>query len=361
MVKLAYMNRIVIIIIFSLVCFECSGQLYKFSSWVKAGSKANNYEMGLDNIVFKTGKKSVYLKSVVKNSDGYGTISQYTDAQNYIGKKIKVTGYIKYENVEGWAGMWLRIDSKIGKKPIRFDNMNNRALQGTSDWKKCEIEMDVPLSASVLNYGALLNGNGSIWFDNFNIEILGPSSIANNYDSIPTEPRNTDFEEDLELNYNAEEVDWKSLKVFVADKVEFNGMNANMTISKCQIIEIESKSGVSGIYVIGDGLIKLKNEEYSSDISGCLLRFNPKDMKQLINIENKQEIKSKKFLKSSMKKLKPSFRHCYHNKYDALIPKQGNYALNFYTKGGEILASYRQEKLVVVFDYSKNKILYNKK
>ncbi|MBD3904605.1 hypothetical protein NAL32_12170 [Chryseobacterium sp. Ch-15] len=59
----------------------------------------------------------------------------YTLPENYIGKKITLSGYIKTENItDGFAGLWLRIDPEIA-----FDNMKKVDLKGTNDWKKYEV------------------------------------------------------------------------------------------------------------------------------------------------------------------------------------------------------------------------------
>ena len=50
---------------------------------------------------------------------------QTCDAGDYLGKRIKMTGYIKSENVTDWAGMWFRVDSKTEYEILSFDNMQD--------------------------------------------------------------------------------------------------------------------------------------------------------------------------------------------------------------------------------------------
>ena len=47
------------------------------------------------------------------------------------------------EEVKGWAGLWMRVDGKE-KTGIAFDNMANRSIKGTTDWKTYEVVLDVP-------------------------------------------------------------------------------------------------------------------------------------------------------------------------------------------------------------------------
>jgi len=45
-----------------------------------------------------------------------------------------LSGYIKSEDVNGWSGMWMRIDGESNQQ-LGFDNMRDRAIKGTTDWK----------------------------------------------------------------------------------------------------------------------------------------------------------------------------------------------------------------------------------
>ena len=77
----------------------------------------------------------------------------------YAGKRVRMSGYMKSQDVAGWAGFWFRIDGQ-GARPLAFDNMHGRAVRGTTGWKKYEIVLDVPQQATNLAYGALLDGTG---------------------------------------------------------------------------------------------------------------------------------------------------------------------------------------------------------
>ena len=136
----------------------------------------------------------------------------------YRGKRLQLTGYVNTEDVNSWAGMWLRVDGKvIGKavtttvkrngdtrkvtssthdkelkKTLAFDNMSNRALTGTTGWTRCEIVLDVADSATNIAFGVLLNGTGQLWFDDLKFDIVNtdvPTTGGRN-----KEPLNLDFE-----------------------------------------------------------------------------------------------------------------------------------------------------------------------
>jgi hypothetical protein len=168
-------------------------------NWFKSGSKSESYKIATDSIIFQSGKKSVSIASLDSSIEGFETIMQSCSARNFLGTRIKMTGYIKSENVADWAGMWLRIDSKTPGESLGFDNMQDRPIIGNSDWTKCEIVMDVPAESITLKFGALISGTGKIWFDNVTFEILDNASpkISNELNSmpLPEKPQNLDFEE----------------------------------------------------------------------------------------------------------------------------------------------------------------------
>jgi hypothetical protein len=169
------------------------------TGWFNAGSKPKSYEMGIDKSAGQNGKNAATIKSIDKTIDGFGTLMQQCNPNKYLGKRIKMSGFVKTENVTGWAGLWLRVDQTGSRQPLSFDNMADRPIKGTTDWTKYEITLDVPNNASLIAYGALIDGTGQIWFDNITFEIISdfaPSTGSTNLKKSPTvdEPTNLDFE-----------------------------------------------------------------------------------------------------------------------------------------------------------------------
>jgi hypothetical protein len=110
-----------------------------------------------------------------------------------------MSGYVKSENVVSWAGLWLRVDQSGSQQSLSFDNMQSRPIKGTTAWKKYEIVLDVPSTASMIAFGALLDGTGQIWFDSITFEIVSTSvpttDITKSISSwTQSNPTNLDFE-----------------------------------------------------------------------------------------------------------------------------------------------------------------------
>ena len=161
------------------------------SGWFIAGSNPGKYEMTTDTSIFQSGTKSARIESTAKRIKGFGTLMQTCSAKKYLGKKVKMTGYMKSKEVKRWAGFWFRVDGASEKRSLSFDNMRDRPIEGTTEWTKYEIILEVPEKSVTLNYGALIVGTGTIWFDDITFSIVDDAiSVTGSLDK----PTNTDFE-----------------------------------------------------------------------------------------------------------------------------------------------------------------------
>ncbi len=165
--------------------------------WGRAGDKPGSYFMGMDKGAGKEGNKVATIKSIDKLIDGFGTIMQSFTPEKYLGKRIKMTGYLKTKDVKDWAGFWLRVDGEKGENSLAFDNMKNgktdRAVRGTTNWKQYEIVLDVSEKATNISFGALLSGTGQVWFDKIDFEIVSHSIPTTGEEDRFSAPRNLNF------------------------------------------------------------------------------------------------------------------------------------------------------------------------
>lgn len=192
----------------ALIVFTVS-TLFSFdlpNGWHKDGTNPEKYLMKIVKGSGKDGKNAATIKSIEATNDDFGTLMQMSSPKKYLGKQIKMTGYVKSDSVNGWAGLWMRVE-KPGKNDfLSFDNMHDRAITGITAWKKYEILLPVPSNATRIAYGALLSGSGQIWFDNITFEIVdnednppepeisNRSDIYNKTEVVTDEPVNLDFE-----------------------------------------------------------------------------------------------------------------------------------------------------------------------
>lgn len=147
--------------------FEDTTPTGQVKGWYHGGE---GYEAGADTEVVYQGKKSLRIKSISEGKFGVGTSS--FPAQDAAGKRLRYSGYIKTEEVvNGYAGLWWRVDGKDGT--LGFDNMGDRGVTGTTDWTKYEINLDIDSTVVNINFGVLMPGQGTAWFDALSIELDG--------------------------------------------------------------------------------------------------------------------------------------------------------------------------------------------
>lgn len=168
----------------------------KIKGWFLAGSDPGSYEIGLETNSEKGGNVA-YLKSTTNPTNGFGTIMQSFEPLDYLGKKIKLTGNIKAIDIVKWSGMWMRIDGlKEGKnETLGFDNMMDRPIKGTKDWKHYEIILEVPKEATYISYGVLIAGTGKVLIESFKFEIIDNEKESTGNLVKLTKPTNTNFDE----------------------------------------------------------------------------------------------------------------------------------------------------------------------
>ena len=88
------------------------------------------------------------------------------------GKRVRYSGYIKSEGItRGYAGLWWRVDGASGV--LAFDNMQSRGVTGTTDWTRYVVDLPVDANAKNINFGLLMPGDGTAWFDDLTVELDG--------------------------------------------------------------------------------------------------------------------------------------------------------------------------------------------
>jgi hypothetical protein len=162
--------------------------------WHVAGTKPAEYEVGVDAGQAYQGHDSAFLKSKRPSVDGFGTLMQNINAEQYKGNKVRLSGLVKSEEVTGWAGLWMRVDK--GTQLLTFDNMQKRPINGTTGWQRYYVVLDVPKDATAIAFGILLSGPGQVWLNSTKFEVVGldvPTAVASSQKSLPDKPVNLEF------------------------------------------------------------------------------------------------------------------------------------------------------------------------
>ena len=89
------------------------------------------------------------------------------------GKRIRISGWIKTNNVRECAGLEMYAYNADGVLVAIDQMMCARPIHGTTDWRKYEIVQDIPQEATKIFLSAILFCSGEIWTDDFQVEPVG--------------------------------------------------------------------------------------------------------------------------------------------------------------------------------------------
>lgn len=161
---------------------------------------------------FKSGRTSAYLSGAFQLELKSFTLVQYIKADDYRGKRIQLSAWVKPRNVTNVvnSGIWMRVDGF--STTLGYDDMAQRPVGGYGDWRKVAVVMDVPQAAIGIAFGALFQASNTLLVDDMHLDIVGtdivstsrivaPISNGNDststvaqYASSPRAPVNLDFE-----------------------------------------------------------------------------------------------------------------------------------------------------------------------
>ena len=167
--------------------------------WIITGTAPDKYKTGIDRTVFHTGTASAFIRSETEDftPDEYATIMQQFRAERFLGKRVRFSAFVKALEVEGWAGLWMRLDGKFSVT-LKLDNMQNRSIKGSVNWNLYSCVLDVPQETELINIGILLNGKGRVWMDNVSFQEVDKTIPVTDFEiqkEYPDYPENLMFEE----------------------------------------------------------------------------------------------------------------------------------------------------------------------
>ena len=127
-------------------------------------------------------------------SGGFPVAHAVASVSRYRGKRVRLSAWLKTAAVTRHAGLWFRVDGpdQDPQHALAFDAMANHPTWGTTDWHRCDLVFDVPPEAADVAFGVHLSGPGTIWADDFKIEVVDRSVPITRPPSAS--PRNLDFE-----------------------------------------------------------------------------------------------------------------------------------------------------------------------
>lgn len=145
------------------------------AGWGRTGWSPDAYDYSAEASAAYEGETGarVKSKSPFEGGDKYTLLEQYLDAQQFAGKRVRVTGYIKGQDVSGVAGLFLRYYATLDQSVVDLSRLEGQKVTGTSDWRKYEAVMDIPAGSYAIGYGLSITGEGEVWIDSLVVEVVG--------------------------------------------------------------------------------------------------------------------------------------------------------------------------------------------
>lgn len=211
-----------------------------------------------DNQVKYAENQSLKLMSDNTGKDFVAFQKYFTLAGKNI-NKVKITAKIKYENIEEFTGIWLRVHNENGER-IFFNNMEKQNLNATKDWQDVSIEFrnEKNEKLSGFFFGGIIQGSGIAWFDNFEIYIN-----AQKWEEKQPFQRDLTQEEEVWLKQNIYPIKSVDLKEKNSDDLKFlSGLIGNSKI----VALGESTHGSREVFLMKNRLVKYLTENLDFDI-----------------------------------------------------------------------------------------------
>jgi RNA polymerase sigma factor (sigma-70 family) len=151
----------------------------------RSSGPADEYLNEIDPNTLRTPESAPagHIKSLIPNipKDGnYTDLVKILARRIYVaplnrirGKRIRVSGWIKTNNVRECAGLVMYAYGAGGEMLAADEMISVRPIHGTTDWRKYEIVQDIPADAAKIVLGAGLFCSGEIWTDDFQVEVVG--------------------------------------------------------------------------------------------------------------------------------------------------------------------------------------------
>jgi C-terminal processing protease CtpA/Prc len=123
-----------------------------------------------DNEIAHGGKWSARIERP-PSIDGQFSAFSKAVAIDFSGQRVQIRGWLRTEDITGWVGLWMREDGEAG--PVEFNNMQARAIKGTTAWTEYTFVLPLNPAARTLVFGALASGTGKLWVDDLQLLVDG--------------------------------------------------------------------------------------------------------------------------------------------------------------------------------------------
>lgn len=141
--------------------------------WFKHGAAPapDSCHAGVDSEIVTHGTANMTLRCDVAVAGFVGAMQNF-NADRYLGRRVRFSALVKTDKVEGWGGIWMRVDDR-DKPNAALATMEDRPIKGSTDWTRQSVVLDAGSDANRISFGFTLTGKGQIWLADPQFEIVG--------------------------------------------------------------------------------------------------------------------------------------------------------------------------------------------
>lgn len=142
------------------------------------------FVVGTDHSQHHGGNAAAIIQAFGWSSGKSFRMEQNFAADAYRGKRVRWSGWVRYDNVTGSdVGLYLSVEAPHQYTGV--DDMSNRSLSGTSDWRQISSVLDVPPNALGITVGVVMAGGGTLVVDDLRLDVVGTDVPTTNTNTKP--------------------------------------------------------------------------------------------------------------------------------------------------------------------------------
>ena len=132
-----------------------------------------HYSTKLDPTTVRNGKPTRLLESKVAGAgEWFAWDWNNRHPDKYLGKRMKLSMWIKTENVTGPSGLCLRVVGPNFQDIVPNLSKDQRTIRGTTPWTRYEFTAFIPPETQNICTGVRLGGKGKLWLDDVQYEVV---------------------------------------------------------------------------------------------------------------------------------------------------------------------------------------------
>ena len=135
--------------------------------WVLSGGAHDLYAVRRD------GTSGWVLEPVRDTFGRYATWMRVADADEYRGKRVRITAPVKTKGATRRVDVWARVQAKDSPGDGRGLGGDWQQLASDSDWATRTLVLDVPAEGAFLEYGVGVAGPGTVSIGKATVEVVG--------------------------------------------------------------------------------------------------------------------------------------------------------------------------------------------